>query len=71
VINKRIPKQMRDDIFTGKFAQLNTKKSYSFKDLEQDADGIVKVRCAGEGGESLPDGMETFSADDARSQPWG
>jgi hypothetical protein len=40
-INKRIPKQMRNDIFSGKFAQLDAKKSYSFKDLEQDADGIV------------------------------
>jgi hypothetical protein len=41
-IGKRIPQQMRDEIFPGKFAQLDTKKSYSFKDVEQDADGIVK-----------------------------
>jgi hypothetical protein len=41
-IKKRIPQQMRDEIFPGKFAQLDTKKSYSFKDLGQDAGGIVK-----------------------------
>jgi len=41
-IGERIPQQVRDEIFPGKFAQLDTKKTYSFKDMEQDADGIVK-----------------------------
>jgi len=42
-IGKRIPKQVRDEIFSGKFAQLDTKKSYSFKDVEDDAADIVKA----------------------------
>jgi hypothetical protein len=41
-LDKRIPPQVRDDIFPGKFAKLDSKKSYSFKDLEDDADDIVK-----------------------------
>ena len=46
---------MRDEIFPGKFAQLDTKKPYSFKDLGQDADGLqhvvaVRIRACGDFG---------------------
>ncbi len=42
-VSKRIPQQVRNEIFPPKFAQLDTKKSYSLKDLEQDGNGIVKA----------------------------
>jgi hypothetical protein len=45
-MNDRIPQQVRDEIFPRKFAQLNRKKSYSFKDLGKDADDIVESTLA-------------------------
>jgi len=41
-LNKRIPRQVRDEIFPGKFAQLDGSKPFTFHDLERDAGDIVK-----------------------------
>jgi hypothetical protein len=42
-LDKRIPQKVREDIFPRRFVQLDTKKSYSFRDLKRDANDIVKV----------------------------
>jgi hypothetical protein len=45
-LGKRLPKQIRDEIFPGKFARLDTTASYSFADLKQDAPNITKALLA-------------------------
>ncbi|MFG3256099.1 hypothetical protein [Streptomyces sp. NPDC048172] len=41
-LDAKVPKQLRDEMFPRRFAQLDVKQSYTMKDLERDAPGIVK-----------------------------
>ncbi|GAA2086590.1 hypothetical protein GCM10009801_49100 [Streptomyces albiaxialis] len=41
-LDTKVPKKLRDEMFPRRFAQLDVKQSYTMKDLEKDAPGIVK-----------------------------